>query len=74
MCRGFCCSEKRESSALSLLNKNKQELSLVRPGRSLVICKRERISCDLAGYSQARSLGSHQEQLEAPEQIAVKDL
>lgn len=40
----------------------------------LRICKSECFSCDQAGYSQAHTLGFHQEQPEAPKQTALKDL
>lgn len=44
-------------------------LGLVR----LRICEGECILCKQAGYSQARTLGFHQDQPDAPKQTALKD-
>lgn len=73
MVKALCYCETRDDS-FSLLNKNKQELDPVRPGKTSVICKSECVSCDQAAYSLPHTLGLYQEQAEAPKQTALKDL
>lgn len=74
MVKGLGCSERRDNSILLFFSENKQELNAIRLGKTSVICRRECISCNQAGYSQAHSLGFHQEQPEVPKQTAHKDL